>query len=107
MQYNPNDNEFYITVNETNVKVNFGDYIIKGHNNLFYKIPAKEFEATYEEVKSRGQNERAKLRSLEEILSKIEEYENNIQFLDEEEIKEELKQELVILKWCVGLVERI
>lgn len=50
MQYNPNDNEYYIETLEGKMEVSEGDYIIKGIKGEFYPCKPDIFEATYQPV---------------------------------------------------------
>lgn len=49
-EYNPHDNEYYVKTLEGNMKITYGDYIIKGINGEFYPCKADIFEKTYERV---------------------------------------------------------
>lgn len=48
MIYNPEDNEYYISTLEGNMKISDGDYIIKGVNGEFYPCKEDIFEKSYE-----------------------------------------------------------
>jgi hypothetical protein len=48
--YNPDDNEYYIKTLEGNMKVNKGDYIIKGVKGEYYPCKPDIFKQTYEKV---------------------------------------------------------
>lgn len=50
LEYNPHNNEYYVRTLEGRMKVNDGDYIIKGINGEFYPCRADIFLKTYEEV---------------------------------------------------------
>lgn len=50
MQYNSNDNEYYIKTLEGKMKVSERDYIIKGIKGEFYPCKPDIFEATYQSV---------------------------------------------------------
>ena len=51
MEYNPNDNEYYIKTLEGNMRLTKGDFIIKGVQGEFYPCKPEIFDKTYEEVK--------------------------------------------------------
>lgn len=73
IQYNPEDNEYYIHTLEGNMKVSEGDYIIKGINGEFYPCKPDIFEKTYEKlyVKSLGKTDEAKKRKQRNLFSTI------------------------------------
>ena len=50
LQYNTEDNEYYIHTLEGDMKVSDGDYIIKGINGEFYPCKPDIFEKTYEKL---------------------------------------------------------
>lgn len=60
LQYNPEDNEYYIHTLEGDMKVSDGDYIIKGINGEFYPCKPDIFEKTYEKLEEEIQNNKTK-----------------------------------------------
>jgi len=50
LEYNPDDNEYYIITLEGSMKASIGDWIIKGVQGEFYPCKPDIFEKTYEEV---------------------------------------------------------
>lgn len=73
IQYNPEDNEYYIHTLEGNMKVSEGDYIIKGINGEFYPCKPDIFEKTYEtlDVENLGKTDEAKKRKQKNFFSTI------------------------------------
>lgn len=50
LQYNPQDNEYYIRTLEGDLKLTRNDWIIKGVNGEFYPCKPDIFEKTYEPI---------------------------------------------------------
>lgn len=73
IQYNPEDNEYYIHTLEGDMKVSEGDYIIKGINGEFYPCKPDIFEKTYEtlDVENLGKSDEAKKRKQKNFFSTI------------------------------------
>lgn len=73
IQYNPEDNEYYIHTLEGDMKVSEGDYIIKGINGEFYPCKPDIFEKTYEtlDVENLSKTVEAKKRKQKNFFSTI------------------------------------
>ena len=56
-QFDVHDGKVYLLVNDKEVEIELGDYIVKGQNGKFYSCKPHIFWKTYEEIKEKEYHE--------------------------------------------------